>query len=143
MLEETLSAQFRAVEINLQSSVLLYAEALRLDSKYLKQLRTHLICLNCLQKKPEHVLSCRYAICNICLQTLKSNIESQKLYFRVNKYAICSCKISTVERVKSVTADLRILSINSNSTRDVVFLKFLRLLQNVIKSALSIQDLFN
>jgi len=66
MLEETLIAQFQVVEMNLQSSTLLRAKALRLDSKYLKQLRTHLIYLNCLRRRLEHVLSCEHAICNIC-----------------------------------------------------------------------------
>jgi hypothetical protein len=53
--------------MNLQNSTLLRAKALRLDSKYLKQLRTHLTYLNYLRRKLEHVLSCEHAIYNICL----------------------------------------------------------------------------
>ncbi len=67
ILGETLIALFQAVETNLESSASLRTEALRLDSKYLRQLRTHLTYLNCLRRKPEHVLSCNYAICDICL----------------------------------------------------------------------------
>jgi len=143
MLEETLAAQFQAVEMNLQSSALLRAEALRLDSKYLKQLRTHLTCLNCLRRRPEHVLSCGHAICDICLQILGSNLEGQELCFRVNECAICSQEVSVVGRVKPVTAGPRILSIDDGGTRGVVPLEFLRLLQDVIGPALPIQDLFD
>jgi len=67
MLEDTLIAQFQAIEMNLQSSTLLRAKTLKLDSKYLKQLRTHLTCLNYLRKKLEHVLSYEHVICNIYL----------------------------------------------------------------------------
>jgi len=138
ILGEILIVLFQTVETNLKSSTLLYTEALRLDSKYLRQLRTYLIYLNCLRKKSEHVLSCSYTICNICLQIFKSNLESQKLYFRVNKYTICSQKIFIVEKVKSVTTDFRILSINNSDTWNVVSLEFLQFLQNIIESAFSI-----
>jgi len=53
--------------MNLQNSTLLRAKAFRLDSKYLKQLRTHLTYLNYLRRKLEHVLSCEHAIYDICL----------------------------------------------------------------------------
>jgi len=76
--------------MNLQNLTLLRAKAFKLDFKYLKQLRTHLTCLNCLRKRLKHVLSCEHAICDICLQILESNLESQKLCFRVNECAICS-----------------------------------------------------
>jgi len=134
---------FQAVETNLKSSTLLYTEALRLDSKYLKQLRTHFIYLNYLRRRPEYILSCNYAICNICFQIFELNLENQKLCFRVNKYTICSQKISVVEKVKSVTTDFRILNINNSDTRDIVFLEFLQFLQNIIESAFSIQNLFD
>jgi len=141
--EKILTAQFQTVEINLQNSALLRAEALRLDFKYLKQLRTYLIYLNCLRRKFEYVLSCKYAICNICFQILESNLESQKLYFCVNKCVICSQKIFVVERIKSVTTDFRILSIDDNNIRNIVSLKFFRLLQNIIELAFFIQDFFD
>ncbi len=143
MLEETLAAQFRAVETNMQSSALLRAEGLKLDSKYLKQLRTHLTCLNCLRRRPEHVLSCGHAICDICLQIFGSNLEGQESCFRVNECAICSQEVSVIGRVKPVTAGPRILSIDGGGTRGVVPLEFLRLLQNVIGPALPVQDLFD
>ncbi len=66
ILEEILIALFQAVETNLKNSTSLYTEALRLDSKYLRQLQTYLIYLNCLRKRLEYILSCNYAICNIC-----------------------------------------------------------------------------
>lgn len=143
MLEDTLAAQFQAVEMNLQSSALLRAETLRLDSKYLKQLRTHLTCLNCLRRRPEHVLSCGHAICDICLQIFGSNLEGHESCFRVNECAICSQEVSVIGRVKPVTAGPRILSIDGGGTRGVVPLEFLRLLQDVIGPALPIQDLFD
>ncbi len=67
MFEETLITQFQIVEMNLHSSTLLRAKALKLDFKYLKQLRTHLTCLNYLRRKFEHVLSYKHAIYDICL----------------------------------------------------------------------------
>jgi len=76
--------------MNLQSSTLLRTKALRLDSKYLKQLRTHFIYLNCLRRKLEHVLSYKHAIYDICLQILESNLENQELCFCVNECVICS-----------------------------------------------------
>lgn len=138
-----MTAQFQTIELNLPNLILLCAEVFRLDFKYLKQLQRYLIYLNCLQKKFEYILNCRHAICNICIQIFKLNIENQKLYFRVNKYTICFQKISVVKRVKSLTADFRIFSINNSNIRDIVFLNFLRFLQNIIESALFIQDLFD
>lgn len=138
MLEKILIAQFRVVEIKTQNSILLYIEALKLDFKYLKQLHTHYINLNYLQRKLKYVLNYKYTICNIYLQTLKLKIKSYNLYFRVNKSVIYSQKIFTIKRVKFVTIDFKILSINNNNTRDIVSLKFFRLLQNVFKLALFI-----
>jgi len=76
MFEETLITQFQIVEINLQSSTLLRTKAFKLDSKYLKQLRTHFTCLNYLRKKFEYVLSYKHAIYNICFQILKLNLKN-------------------------------------------------------------------
>ena len=143
ILKKILIVLFQAVETNLKNSTLLYTETLRLDSKYLRQLRIYLIYLNCLRKRFEYILNCNYTICNICLQIFESNLESQKLYFCVNKYIICSQKISIVKRVKSVTTDFRILSIDNSNTRDIVSLEFLQFLQNIIESAFSIQDFFD
>jgi len=42
-----------------------------------------------------------------------------------------------------MTINFKILSINDNNIRGVVSLKFLRLLQNIIKLTLFIQDFFD
>jgi len=76
--------------MNLQSLTLLRAKVFKLDSKYLKQLRTHFTCLNYLRRKFKYVLSCKHAIYNICLQILESNLENQELCFCVNECVICS-----------------------------------------------------
>ena len=96
-----------------------------------------------MRKKPEHVFTCEHAVCDVCLQIFELSVEDQESCFRLIECIVCTQRVFIMKRIKSPTADARILSIDDEDIRDVVLLEFLRLLQNVLESTLSLHDLFD
>ena len=143
LLEERLTTQLSTIEMLSKSSALLRAEALKSKFKQWKLLRTHLTCLICVRRKLEHVLTCEHAVCDVCLQIFELSVKDQESCFRLIECIVCTQRVFIMKRIKSSTADARILSIDDEDIRDVVSLKFLRLLQNVLGSTLLLHDLFD
>ena len=56
---------------------------------------------------------------------------------------ICVYKMSIKRKIKSFTTDLRIFSINDNDIHDLMFLKFLHLLQKILDLSLFLFNFFD
>ena len=65
-----------------------------------------------------------------------------KFQYQLEKCFLCLSRALKIT-LKSSTVEIRILSIDDDENRDVVSLKFLRILQNMIEHSCSIQDLFD
>ena len=107
-----------------------------------KKIFNNRICMWCLKRKSENIFTCDHVICDTCVRIFKERLLNIKYQYQLEKCLLCLSEILKIT-LKSSTAEIRILSINDGESRDVVFLKFLRILQNMIENNCSIQDLFD
>ncbi len=69
-------------------------------------------------------------------------VAGKESHFKIDVCILCSTRGTLVARLKPPTAGARILSIDGGGVRGVVPLEFLGLLQGLLDSDLSVQDLF-
>lgn len=104
--------------------------------------KSNQICFYCLWWASENTLSCRHTVCNICVW----NIEDETLVFN-DQYQIDVCLLcctkKLVIKLRSFTAELQVLSINSGETRRVIAIEIMNLLQSILRDVWRIQNLFD
>lgn len=142
-IEDSLGKLFSSIDLGFETAAQAHAENLVSLSPVLTSLKTHNTCLFCLRRKPEHVLTCGHAICDVCVRIYGSMIPGNESKYVISKCILCAKKGSLTTRLKPVTAGVRILSIDGGGVRGVVPLEFLRLLQGILGAELLIQDLFD
>ncbi|KAK5163070.1 uncharacterized protein LTR77_011005 [Saxophila tyrrhenica] len=100
-------------------------------------------CLFCIFGRPQHVLHCGHAICDVCVQRLGHAESGMEYSYRVEVCALCRTPAQLKVVLKPPTAGIRILSIDGGGARGIVPLQFLKLLQAEIGRGGSIQDYFD
>ena len=106
------------------------------------QLQSNSTCLWCLRRKPESPLSCKHAICNVCVRIYGEEMLIVDCQYHVRACLLCQSGSCTV-RLKPLSAGERILAIDGGGTRGVIPLNILVIMQRIMGDTLPIQDLFD
>ena len=125
-----------------RTSATIQAENIRKYSEYLKPLWCNVLCLFCLHRKPEHVLYCGHAICDVCTRLFGVPDLSRDFLYTVQQCSYCLTG-STKILLKPPTSGVRILTIDGGGIRGVVPLEFLGILQRLLGPECMIQDMFD
>ena len=141
-IEDHMSLLFTSVDQGFETSAQVHVSNLRSHPAHWSQLKSHATCLFCLRRRPEHVLTCEHAICDICLIVFGDAVIGKEAHFELRSCILCETGGSVVARLKPSTAGARILTDDGGGIRGVVPLEFLRLLQGLLGPDLPVQDLF-
>ncbi len=133
---------FPTLDLGFETAAQLHANNLRACSLQWTQLKSHRTCLFCIRRKPEHVLTCEHAICDVCIVVFGNSTTGKEHRFEIDSCVLCLTKGKLVANLKPKTAGVRILSVDGGGVRGVVPLEFLGLLQGLLRSDLCLQDLF-
>ena len=106
------------------------------------KLKSNKTCLWCLRQRPKNTLFCRHAICNVCVQIFGTEMPILECQYYVRACLLCHFRDLTV-RLKPFSADHHILCIDKGGTRGVLPFKRLTIIQDIIRSEYSLQDLFD
>ena len=87
------------------------------------------------------MLSCEHAVCDICVHIFGQVLPDLKYHYHISKCILCLSETLTV-KMKSLTAEYQILSVNEENTQGIVPLEFMNMIQNLICEC-SVQDLFD
>ena len=139
--EDYLDLLFPTLELDFETAVQLHTniiKTLKVQWSFLKSNRT---CLFCLRRRPEHILTCGHAICDICVTVFGNALPGKDAHFVLDSCILCRTKGKLVARIKPPTAGARILTIDGGGVRGVVPLEFLCLLQSLLEPQLQLQDL--
>ena len=107
-------------------------------------LKTHNTCLCCLMRKPERVLICDHALCDICIRIFGTKLKKQR-----NSYLLPSCPLCHTFNSGRIfeflprTAGYRGLSLDGGGTRGVIPLTYLKRIQEELGLDCAIQDCFD
>ena len=137
-----MSLLFPSIDLGFETSAQLHASNVRSQTSQWTQLKSHATCLFCLRRRPEHVLTCEHAICDVCLMIFGDAVVGKEAHFELRSCILCERRGSVVARLKPATAGARILTVDGGGIRGVVPLEFLRLLQGLLGPGLLVQDLF-
>ncbi len=99
-------------------------------------------CMWCLRRKSENILICDHAICDTCVRVFENRLSNVKYRYKLESCLLCLSEALKIT-MKSSTAEIKILSINDDESRDVMSLKFLSILQDMIELDCSIKDFFD
>lgn len=141
-IEKNFELFFSKLELEEQTSAHLHKKNLAHYAQVWALLKTHKTCLFCLRRKPEHVLSCEHAICEVCVRIFGNPLSGNEFCYMVSSCILCVKKVSLSTRLKPPTAGARILTIDGGGIRGVIPLEFLRLLQDLLGFDLCLQDFF-
>jgi len=141
-IENSIGILFPAIDLGFETPVQLHTNNIKSFTMHWEQLKSHRTCFFCLRRKPEHILTCGHAICDICVMVFGNPVAGKESHFKIDVCILCSTRGTLVARLKPPTAGARILSIDGGGVRGVVPLEFLGLLQGLLDSDLSVQDLF-
>ena len=140
VIEHYLETLFSSLDFQLETVAQAHAENLAFLSPVLTLPKTYTPCLFCLRRKPEHVLTCDHAICDVCVKIFGCTVPGNETDYVLSKCILCAEKGYLVTRLKPLTAGVCILSIDGGG---VVPLEFLRLMQETLGDELPVQDLFD
>lgn len=141
-IEEKIDTLFPSFELGFESTAELHKNNIRSQGQQWSLLKSHRTCMFCVCRKPEHILTCEHAICDTCIMIFGHSIVGKQNYFELHSCILCSTRGRLAARLKPKTAGTRILCIDGGGVRGVVPLEFLGLLQGLLDSELSLQDLF-
>lgn len=141
-IEDHIDLFFPTIDLEFETAVQAHVNGLKSLDVHWIQLKTHHTCLYCLRRKPEHVLTCGHAICDLCVTIFGNPVASKEAQFVVDCCILCQTKGKLLARLKPPTAGSRILSIDGGGVRGVIPLEFLGLLQDILEPQLPVQDLF-
>lgn len=141
-IEDQIDLLFPAIDLGFETSVQLHTNNVKSSSLRWNLLKSHSTCLFCLRRRPEHVLTCEHAICDVCVMIFGHRVQGKDGYREVDNCILCVTRGKLLTRLKPATAGARILSVDGGGVRGVVPLEFLGLLQEQIGPDLQVQDLF-
>lgn len=90
----------------------LHLDTLKLLQTSLVELKSHRSCLCCLMRTPEKVLSCKHALCDVCVQTFGIPSVSEKYTFTIHACPLCGAIEDDVFTFIPPTAGTRILTLD-------------------------------
>lgn len=140
--QEHMDCLFLAIDLDFETSAQFHSNHLKSLAIHWNQLGSHHTCLFCLRRKPEHVLTCEHAVCDICVIIFGNPVMGKEAHFALSSCILCQTKGRLVAKLKPPTAGARILSVDGGGVRGVVPLEFLGLLQDLLDPGLPVQDLF-
>ena len=113
-------------------SAKIYRENLREFLLYLQTIKNFSLCLFCLYRDSEHHLSCSYTMCDICIQIYVNSDKENHWAFKLNKCIFCQENYFWFIYIKiwNPVQELRVFSFDDEDYHEIVFLKFLQILQN-------------
>ena len=134
---------FSSIDLGFDTSAELHRSNARTHGVIWSQFKCNKTCLYCLQRTPEHVMTCGHAICDTCLVIFGRRIVNWPCHYQLDSCILCTNGASVTARLKPPTAGARILSIDGGGVRGIVPLEYLNLLQQMLGSGIRIQDLFD
>ncbi len=106
------------------------------------QLKSNNTCLCCLRRKSKNTLFCEHALCDVCVRIYEDEMSIMKCQYHIDTCLLCHFG-NHIVRLKPFSVDDRIISIDEEDTRDVIFLEKLIIIQDIMKPKLKLQDLFD
>jgi hypothetical protein len=111
----------------------------------LQEIKDLNISLACLLQVPEYCLPCGHAVCCISVQIYANNAGDDPWRFRLDKCIVCQSAFSEPVLIKfhNPVRGLHVLSLDSGGCWEIVFLKFLQILQSRIGLLYPVQEHFD
>ena len=88
-------------------------------------------CFYCLLRASDNPLSCEHVICDVCVRNFKRETLTFDDQYRIDVCLLCRIEKLAVE-LRSLTAELRVLSIDGGETREVIAIEIINLLQSML-----------
>lgn len=96
----------------------------------------------CLKRKLKNIFICDHAICDTCVEIFEKKSLNMKYQYQFKKSFLCFSEILKIT-LKFSTIEIKIFNINDDKSWNVMFLKLLKSLQNIVEHNYSIQTLFD
>ena len=141
-IENHLDSLFHLMEETSESSAEIHRNNIKPQSLWWANLRSNHTCLFCLRRKPEHVLSCGHACCEICVRIFGMEMLGTEDHYQMGSCILCDSG-TLKARLKPASAGFSIMSIDGGGIRGVIPLEFLSRLQNILGPECPIQDLID
>ncbi|KAB8067084.1 FabD/lysophospholipase-like protein [Aspergillus leporis] len=109
----------------------------------LKTLVTTHTCLACLERSPQHPLSCGHAYCDVCAAWYGRPLEGAEYRYWVDRCVLCQevCVCDNIINLLPPTAAVRAISIDGGGVRGFIPLRFLLHIQDALGPECPVQDL--
>jgi hypothetical protein len=142
-IENRLTEFFSIYTSQSTTSVDIHRSNLQQRKNHWENLKSNRTCLTCLQRKPEHVLPCAHAVCDVCVYRFGEGMVGYEYRYLLDTCLVCSSRSDLIIDLKGPTTGVSILCVDGGGSRGVIPLEFLSSLQEMAGPDLPIQDFFD
>lgn len=120
----------------------LHAQTLDRYRAVWERISTHRVCLSCvLGRKPQHVLACGHAICDVCVEMRGRPLVGAECRYVVACCPLCQQTMDVEVRLLPKTAAVRVITIDGGGVRGVIPLRLLLEMQKMLGDECPLADL--
>ncbi|KAI9888422.1 MAG: hypothetical protein M1814_000484 [Vezdaea aestivalis] len=138
--QSLVASLFFLIEVGACSSSELRRDTLGADIAHLGALKSTGSCLWCLRRKPEHVLQCGHAICDVCVRIFGVPASGLEYQFHIRLCILCASAVEVGVRLLPPTVGPTLLSVDGGGTRGVIALEFLEAVERELGLPYPLQD---
>lgn len=111
--------------------------------KHCSALKSNRACFCCLQRKPEHVLSCGHAVCDTCVRIFGTRLSSREYHYRMSSCIFCGRVSLLLVKQVPPTAFARALAVDGGGVGGAFSLEALKAIEIAMKHPYLLQDEFD
>jgi hypothetical protein len=138
-----MSSMLSEMNKDYKSASTLRRETLGHLTPYSARLKTFQTCLSCMSRKPEHVLGCGHAICDVCVAIFGKPAQGLEYHFNLSSCLLCQTQVRFQAKLLPPTCGARLISIDGGGARGIVPLTFLDAQQDTLGLPYPVQDHFD
>ena len=97
------------------------------------QIKSNETCFCCLRRMSENTLSCEHVMCEICVRNIDDEILTFDSQYRIDVCMLCRTR-KLLMRLRSLTIELRLLSMNDERTREMIAIEIMNVLQSILRN---------
>ena len=103
-IEHQMERLLPSIDMGFKTSAQLHSSNIKSLPWYWTQLKTYTTCLFYLRRRPEHVLTCGHAICDICVMIFGLPVIGKECQFEVDTCILCLTQGKLIAKLKPATA---------------------------------------
>jgi hypothetical protein len=109
--------------------------------RLLADIRSNRTCLACLRRAPQHPITCRHTICDVCSSRFGRPVPGIEFRYHISSCVLCQRPCDNQVNLLPPTASVRAMTVDGGGVRGVIPLQFLCEFEDLLGPECPLSDL--